>query len=531
MSKGDDQKILTHEPNERQRRDGGDRLASPLLGNGRYELCEFISKGGMGAVYRAMDKELGRWVALKCLYDTENANSRDLALQEARTLAALNHPNILRVYDVLTINEQIWIVSEWLEGVPLSQIKKPLPAAAALAIISQVFAALSAAHEAQVIHRDVKPANIMLGNDGRITLIDFGVAFAPGNSTGSTIVGSLRYTDPRTLEGQHPDAYSDLFSTALVLAELLIGEPVLPDLAPLPLYRHIKRNLGWRIETIVDGIYPPAATLVRKYADASRVDELYYASPAREGALLSQDYVRKLTNKAPEEYLAGGICSGQYADQETKALMLREANDAIASASLSPKQKATWIAFRDAEALPEEERSITKSNKVQKPTFMRKAIVAGKRTQQLARKKTNFLTMSLALGMISLIFVWMLNSYLAKKEDYQKSLAIGDLINPTVKDQTPDPQSESSAAGELDKSALIQSFEGPQQATPQTWNINLDQPGNLVINGKEFGVVQSKDVVLGYGVHVFEIHRSGKPTSQFSMALSPESPRTITVKQ
>lgn len=507
----------------------------------------------MGAIYRAMDQELGRWVALKCLYDTDNVNSRELALREARTLASLNHPNILRVYDVLTVNEQIWIVSEWLEGRCLAQIEKPLPAASALAIITQVFSALAAAHDAQVIHRDVKPANIMLGNDGRITLIDFGVAFAPGNSTGQTIVGSLRYTDPRILEGLHPDAHSDLFSAALVLAELLIGEPVLPDLAPLPLYRHIKKNLSFRLESILDGLYPPAASLVRKYADISRLDELHFSNPSREAALLSQDYLRRLTARSPEEYLAVGVCAGLTDDADAASVMLQDAEDAIRSSSLSPKQKAAWVAFREVhtpapgEAGAANERTITRN--AQKNLLLRRAAIAGKRTQQLVRKKTNFLTMSLALTMIALTIIWMVDSNNSKKEDYQKSQALNDLINPTEKDSLPGPVTTGQAqvapgtpssefpgdevtgknAGELDKSALVQM--PPEKSSPgQTWTVVLDQPGTLVINGRQFGVVTNKEVTLDYGVHVFEVRRNGQAVSQFSLALSPDTPRRIMVK-
>jgi serine/threonine protein kinase len=131
------------------------------LANGRYELCEFVSKGGMGAVYRARDVQLGRWVAVKCLLDVTRETSRELAAKEARTLASLNHRNIMRVFDILQSGDQVWIVSEWLEGKSLAQLPMPLPPAAVLAIMAQVYDALASAHAAQVIHRDVKPANII----------------------------------------------------------------------------------------------------------------------------------------------------------------------------------------------------------------------------------------------------------------------------------------------------------------------------------------------------------------------------------
>src|SRR5690606_36471385 len=96
--------------------------------------------------------------------------------------------------------------------------------------------------------------------------IDFGVAFAPGASTGATLAGSLRYADPRILEGEPPDALSDMFSAALLQIELMTGETVMPDLAPLPLYRHMKKNLGARLGALLDGGYPPLVALARRYS-------------------------------------------------------------------------------------------------------------------------------------------------------------------------------------------------------------------------------------------------------------------------
>lgn len=504
----------------------------------------------MGAVYRAMDQELGRWVALKCLHETDNINSQELALKEARTLASLNHPNILKVYDVLTINEQIWIVSEWLDGQCLAQTKKPLAPAGALAVITQVFSALSAAHEAQVIHRDVKPANIMLRNDGRVTLIDFGVAFAPGNSTGHTIVGSLRYTDPRTLEGQHPDAHSDLFSAALVLAELLTGETILPDLAPLPLYRHIKKNLGQRIDSVLDGIYPPAAALVTKHTGHSRLEAQHYSDPAREAALLSRDYFRKLSDLSPEEYLTSRAQLSNDGDISTDLKMKKEAEDAIESNLLSPKQKSAWIAFFYSNFTEGPVPSV-KSRSFHKNIYWRITTVIAKRLQQKFRKKNTFVMVGLASVILLLTMIWMIDSDIARQKIYQKSHAINDLINPENKSSglpatsiiqttgVTNPENTAFSgrqdrtpqnAGDLDKSALLQQPLQMKPAGPK-WSIVLDQPGNLIVNGREYGVVKIKDIKLEYGVHIFEVRRNGKSVSQFSMALSPESPRKITVKQ
>lgn len=301
----------------------------------------------MGAVYRARDVQLGRQVAVKCLLDVSKETSRELAAKEARTLASLNHRNIMRVFDILQSGDQVWIVSEWLEGKSLAQLKLPLPPACVLAIMAQVYDALASAHLAQVIHRDVKPANIILGVDGRVTLIDFGVAFAPGSSTGETLVGSLRYTDPRILEGEPPDAASDLFSAGLLQVELMTGETVLPDMAPLPLYRHIKKHLRPRVDQMLDGAYPPLVELAR--GSLKRFDRGGAATlvpTAQEVAALALALLRRVTPLPPEHYLAATLCKGPVADSNAEAAITLELEDALIDPGLTPRQKAPWYAFK-----------------------------------------------------------------------------------------------------------------------------------------------------------------------------------------
>lgn len=299
----------------------------------------------MGAVYRARDVELDRSVAVKCLLDVAKQNSRELAVKEARTLASLSHPNIMRVFDILNVGDQIWIVSEWLEGRCLAQLPLPLPPPAVLAIMAQVYDALAFAHAAQVIHRDIKPSNVMIGTGGRVSLIDFGVAFAPGSSTGETLAGSLRYVDPRILEGETPDAQADLFSAALLQVELMTGETVLPDLAPLPLYRHIKKNLSTRLDLLLDGTYPPLAALPKELAslftDGKRM-------AARDAQVACLEALRKLTSKTPEQYLADTLCQGSVADSVADKLIAAEVEQALADPLMSPREKAGWIAFKAA---------------------------------------------------------------------------------------------------------------------------------------------------------------------------------------
>jgi serine/threonine protein kinase len=322
--------------------------APPSLGDGRYELCEFISKGGMGSVYKARDVMLDRMVAVKCLIDDGGDRGGIAAFKEARALASLSHPNILRVFDILPVGEQMWIISEWLDGQSLAQLKGSLPPPIVLAIMAQVYDALAAAHAAQVIHRDIKPSNVMIGWDGRVTLIDFGVAVGPGAPSGESIAGSLRYTDPRTLEGETPDALSDLFSAALLQIELMIGEPVLPHLAPLPLFRYMKKSLPRRLDDLLDGTYPPLENVARRLTAHFRAAGEGSSSPstAREAALLTHDALRRLTLKTPQQYLVDGFCRGILTDPAADSAIAEEIDTNLQSHLLTPRQKAAWVAFK-----------------------------------------------------------------------------------------------------------------------------------------------------------------------------------------
>lgn len=326
----------------------GEDKAILIQGQSRYELREFVGKGGMGAVYRAWDHHLNRQVAVKCLLDVDREEAQKLASQEARTLAGLSHPNILRVYDILTGGNQVWIVSEWLDGKCLGEIlaaNGQIPAPVAVAIMAQVFSALDAAHSNHIFHRDIKPANVMLGLNGQVTIIDFGVAYSPGFSTGETLVGSLRYTDPRLLEGTIPDARSDLFAASLMMLELLTGERVLPDLAPLPLYRHISKNLPSRLVSLSDGIYPPIASLLANLVLPSIAGQSATAGSAGDASRILQDLLRTVTDQPYDKILAEYLSNNTTTVLDASRKMLAHAHEMVSQPALSAREKASWLSY------------------------------------------------------------------------------------------------------------------------------------------------------------------------------------------
>src|SRR5271167_4281147 len=169
----------------------------PLSANSRlgpYEIKSTLGVGGMGEVYRARDSRLNRDVAIKVLReDGASADLRSRFEREARAVAALNHPNIIAVYDFGVEAGQQYIVSELLEGESLRSLLhgKPVPVRKLIEIAAQVADGLAAAHAAGIVHRDLKPENIMLAKDGRVKILDFGLARhtrAPGGSDCDAVI-------------------------------------------------------------------------------------------------------------------------------------------------------------------------------------------------------------------------------------------------------------------------------------------------------------------------------------------------------
>jgi len=204
---------------------------------GKYEVVDVLGRGGMGVVYRARDMRIGRDVAIKTLTEgfSGNADMLKRFYQEAGHTGNLRHPNIVIIYDFGDENGLPYIVMEYLDGNPLDRLireKDPIHLSVKLEIIEQVCSALAYAHSQGMIHRDVKPANIVVQPDGLVKLLDFGIARGGeqqrdgGMTQTGTLVGTPAYMAPERLQGFQFDGRSDIFSVGVVLYQLLTG--VLP---------------------------------------------------------------------------------------------------------------------------------------------------------------------------------------------------------------------------------------------------------------------------------------------------------------
>jgi tetratricopeptide (TPR) repeat protein len=203
---------------------------------GRYELRDEIGRGGMGVVHLAWDRELQRLVAIKFLPTdlASNSNAVQMFKREARAAAAMNHPNIVHVYDVALVSSRPCIVMEYVQGRTVRDVmrvrgrreKAPLPPRRVAEIARDICHALTYAHSQNIIHRDIKPSNILIASDGRVKLMDFGISkVVEADTDGPTQAkGTPQYMPPEQIRGREIDGRTDLYALGITMFEMATGQ-------------------------------------------------------------------------------------------------------------------------------------------------------------------------------------------------------------------------------------------------------------------------------------------------------------------
>ncbi|MEU7583398.1 Stk1 family PASTA domain-containing Ser/Thr kinase [Streptomyces sp. NPDC041068] len=229
-------------------------LQDPLVGqllDSRYRIDGRIAVGGMATVYRAVDTRLDRVLALKVMHPTLAADASfvDRFIREAKSVARLSHPNVVGVFDQGTDGSYVYLAMEYIAGCTLRDVLRErgaLQPRAALDILEPVLAALGAAHRAGFVHRDMKPENVLIGDDGRVKVADFGLVRAVDtvtNTTG-TVLGTVSYLAPEQIEHGTADTRVDVYACGVVLYEMLTGgKPHSGDSPAQVLYQHLNEDV------------------------------------------------------------------------------------------------------------------------------------------------------------------------------------------------------------------------------------------------------------------------------------------------
>lgn len=289
-------------------------MGETILGN-RYEIIRKVGDGGMAFVYEANDRLLNRTVAVKVLRPEFVDDEEFLGKfkREAEAVASLSHPNIVNVYDVGEDGKVHYIVMEFIDGQNLKDIIKnegTLDEYTALDITKQIAKALSAAHRKGIIHRDIKPHNILISNEGRIVKVaDFGIAKAVSNSTMTnigSIIGSVHYFSPEQAKGKYVTNNADLYSLGIVLYEMLIGKVPFRGDSPISIaLQHINDEIEFTQEEKIN-IPQSVRNIIKKLTEKSSTDRYQSAEELIEDIEyieknIDLDFIKEYDNYATQK--------------------------------------------------------------------------------------------------------------------------------------------------------------------------------------------------------------------------------------
>ncbi len=334
---------------------------------GPYEIKSQVGAGGMGEVYRARDTRLGRDVALKILPESFSRDSDRLRRfeQETQAVAALNHPNIVAIYDVGHFESAPFLVSELLEGESLRAVinRGPIPQRKVIEYAVQVANGLAAAHDKGIVHRDLKPENLFVCRDGRVKILDFGLAKLAGRSAGEpdgatmtsshtaagVVMGTASYMSPEQVRGESVDARTDMFAFGAVLFEMLSGKRAFQRDTPPETMTAILRDDVPEVTNIQPPISPALDRIVRRCLEKSP-DHRFQSAKDLAFALESLSQISSSTSTGAQSAVASSKSGAR------RKLILAAAGIVAATALFGV---GWWIGRAGGAAPPPEYRQIT----------------------------------------------------------------------------------------------------------------------------------------------------------------------------
>ncbi|MET7620283.1 Stk1 family PASTA domain-containing Ser/Thr kinase [Streptomyces sp. NPDC005408] len=333
-------------------------LKDPLVGqvlDGRYRVDARIAVGGMATVYRAVDTRLDRVLALKVMHPAlaTDASFVERFIREAKSVARLAHPNVVGVFDQGAEGAYVYLAMEYVAGCTLRDVLRErgaLQPRAALDIMEPVLAALGAAHRAGFVHRDMKPENVLIGDDGRVKVADFGLVRAVGSVTNTTgtVLGTVSYLAPEQIEYGTADTRADVYACGVVLYEMLTGsKPHSGDTPAQVLFHHLNEDI------------PAPSALVPGLA--VEFDELVASATARNPEVRPYDAVALL---AQVREARAGLSDEQLDLVPPQAIVADAAPDTQAPEAPSASEDATSVIPR---VLPREEPGVNHTARLTMP--------------------------------------------------------------------------------------------------------------------------------------------------------------------
>ncbi|MBY2477485.1 PASTA domain-containing Ser/Thr kinase PrkC [Clostridioides difficile] len=421
-------------------------MGDTILGN-RYEIIRKIGDGGMAFVYEAKDRLLNRTVALKVLRPEFVDDDEFLTKfkREAEAVASLSHPNIVNVYDVGEDGKVHYIVMEFVDGKNLKEIIQDegiLDEYTALDITKQIAMALSAAHKKGIIHRDIKPHNILISNEGRVVKVaDFGIAKAVSNSTMTnigSIIGSVHYFSPEQAKGKFVTNNADLYSLGIVLYEMLIGKVPFRGDSPISIaLQHINDDIDFTSEEKVR-IPQSVRTTIKKLTEKSSADRYQTAEELIEDI----EYIEKNIDL---DFIK------EYDDFATKKIDEKEINKVVNPilAKPAPEKVVKPVEvddldedddyyddfYEEDDEEDEDEEEIMRAKKNQKPkNTTSKRAKKKKKKQESPKSRKRLKVIAAVLIVILCAQVFLAYKFLFAGGFGSKSLSVPNLVNMTLEE-------------------------------------------------------------------------------------------------